>query len=126
MVKEVKERMWKVVINTCFGGFELSEEAVKWLLENAEDQSIRDYIIRDLADNSENYECVSMDLGYELSRHDKDLVRCVEALGEKASGMCSKLKIVEIDCPMYEITDYDGKETLIVASDFGSFTIIND
>ena len=31
----------KVVINTCYGGFGLSDEAVLWLEQNAKDEKVR-------------------------------------------------------------------------------------
>jgi hypothetical protein len=44
-------------------------------------------------------------------RHDPDLVRVVEELGERASGRYASLKVVEIpDGTEYEISEYDGHE----------------
>lgn len=128
-----EEKIYRVVINACYGGFELSKEAVKWLEENAEDEKLRNYIKKDLSDcavETESiekcYEYVSIDLTYYLQRHHKDLIRCVEELGEKANGPSCKLAIIELNCPMYEIIDYDGSETVLEASSFGSFIIIDD
>jgi hypothetical protein len=51
---------------------------------------------------------------FDISRDDKDLIEVVEKLGSKrSSGSCSCLQVVEIpDGVEYEITDYDGIETL--------------
>lgn len=46
-------------------------------------------------------------------RHDQRLVKAVEELGEKASGIFSKLKITEIDSDCYIIDNCDGLETVI-------------
>ena len=78
----------KVVINRCYGGFGLSEEAVKYL---------------------GGYEWGTYERGY--NRDDPDLVRCVEELGTKADGRYAQLKVVEIpDGVAFTVEDYDGME----------------
>ena len=123
--------MHKVVYNTCYGGFNLSEAAVEWLRNNARDE-VKEFICARLnkyeaEEEAEEetqekdslfsfmspIEFVGADLKYFLPRHDKDLVACVEALGNKASGFCSSLAICEIEGNMYYIEDYDGQETII-------------
>jgi len=84
----------KVVINTCYGGFSLSTEAMSRLKELG---------------NSND------DLPYEDSveyRSNNLLVRVVEELGEKANGRHASLKIIEIPEDAHEpyIMDYDGME----------------
>ena len=76
----------KIVINTCYGGFGLSDEAIKWL----EDRGVDDT--------------------YELSRHDPLLVECVETLKEKANNPYSRLAVIEIEGNLYRVEKYDGKE----------------
>ena len=93
--------MHKVVINTCFGGFLLSNVAQNWLQEHY---------------NISNFK--------ELSRHDYRLVECIEALGDKASGTFSELKIIEIEGRVYKIDEYDGNETIIEPDDI-NWIIIN-
>jgi len=83
----------KVVINTCYGGYGLSEMA------------------RDL------YNHLKIQKGEKIdweSREDSDLISIVEKIGEEANTRHSKLKIVEIpaDCK-YTILDYDGCETVV-------------
>ena len=79
--------MKKVVINSDFGGFGLSEQAEEWLKERG---------VEDPDD---------------LERDDPLLVECVGTLGEEANGRFSELKIVEIpDDVDYLIEDYDGRE----------------
>lgn len=76
----------KIVINTCYGGFELSEEAKSFLGCDTSDSYCND-------------------------RSNPKLVECVEKLGEKASETCSRLKVVEIpDGVDWEIGEYDGIE----------------
>jgi hypothetical protein len=80
--------MFKVVINTHFGGFSLSDEAVKWLGDNGGDEAT-DY--------------------YEV-RHHPLLVKCVETLGKRAWGHSAQLKVVELSQPLYRVGGYDGQE----------------
>jgi hypothetical protein len=76
--------MKKIVINTCYGGFNLSEEAVKHL----------------------NYDGPSA--VWDIPRDDPRLIATVEELGHLANGMYSELKIVEIpdDVEWQIIEDY--------------------
>jgi hypothetical protein len=87
--------MPKVVINKCYGGFSLSPAAVARM---AELQGRPQHAISSHPEN----------------RADPLLVRVVEELGEKASGECAKLKIVEIpDGIAWEIEEYDGMEHVV-------------
>ena len=80
-----------VVINKCYGGFSLSEEAMSRLGELNEGLPY---------ENSIEY------------RSNSKLVQVVEELGEKANGRSANLKIVEIPEDAHEpyIMDYDGLE----------------
>lgn len=76
----------KIVINRCFGGFGLSEEAMKLL---------------------------GIEYAWDIRRDDPKLVEVVEKLGNAANGSCSELIVVEIpDDVKYNISDYDGVETI--------------
>lgn len=90
----------KLVINSDFGGFSLSEEAVKWLLEKG----------------------MTMEQIYDLEDHEnranKLFVECVETLGSSANGFCATLKVVEIEEQPYYIQEYDGAESVVLSSDF--------
>lgn len=91
--------MYKVVINVCYGGFSLSKEASEILIDQGVD--------------------INPCYGYlpdDLPRHDKRLVEVVEKLGEKANARFSKLKVIEIESPMYRIDGYDGMESVEVPS----------
>lgn len=92
--------MKKVVINTCFGGFSLSEKAYEFLglVWN------KDY-----------------DYGIAFSEEDKRddprLIECIEQLGHEADGYCANLEVVEYDDYNYDysINDYDGLEALCLS-----------
>lgn len=125
----------KVVINRCFGGFGISEEAARWMAEKGSEharQEIEEYEARKAqcaayaaekrpAQTSEE-RLFDIDLKYrgepqwfghmsELPRDDPHLVAAVEALGEKANGEHASLRVVEIpDGTDYEIDEYDGNE----------------
>lgn len=85
----------KIVINRCYGGFSLSEEAYKFLGLEWDGYG---YLI------GTKYEG-------RVNRNNSDIVACVEALGECASGPLAELKVVEIpDDVEWCISDYDGME----------------
>jgi hypothetical protein len=81
--------MQKIVINKCFGGFSLSQEAYHHM----------------------NMDWDGHGFVYDLERNNPKLVATVEALGERANGRFADLKVVEIpDDVEYEIEEYDGVE----------------
>lgn len=79
----------KVVINGCYGGYSLSDEALAYLG----------------IPGGSRY-------AYDDDRTNPKLVECVEKLGEAAShGLGSSLYVVEVpDDVEWIITDYDGIE----------------
>lgn len=108
--------MKKIAINRCFGGFCLSSEAMIMYLKktfpngNITTESDEYGFSRYLVDGEEVYEFEVSDYN---NRENPILIKVIETLGEKANGSHSKIKIVEIpDDVKYEITDYDGKETI--------------
>ena len=85
--------MKKIVINSCYGGFSLSEAAVERFKELSGDTEATSY---HLTNNS---------------RNNPHLVQVVEELGSKADGRFANLKIVEIpDDVEWIIEEYDGIE----------------
>lgn len=130
--------MTKIVINTCFGGFGLSEAAyaklIEWgvpvrkYIEQKRDPETDLYlpepanegrVIFDHVLSPEDKMAASMtrlrgrywDTWTRSARDDAMIVRVVEELGEKANGKCAKLKVVEIpDGIEWEIDEYDGNE----------------
>ena len=104
----------KIVINKCYGGFGLSEEAIFLYGKKKGINIIKDkkksnslvshYYIDEIKDG--NYFS-----DRDIKRNDAALVEVVNELGEKANGSCSELKIVEIpDDVEWIIEEYDGKE----------------
>ena len=80
----------KIIINTCYGGFGLSEKALALFNERAGTVTI--------------YE-------HDIARNNPILVEIVEQLGEAADGGYAELKVVEIpDDVQWQIDEYDGNE----------------
>lgn len=101
---------YKVAYNTCYGGFGLSKEASEYL--------------------NKHWNCnIDPEYGYidedEIPRHHKGLIEVIEMLGDKANGEHAKLKVTEIDTPMYRIYDYDGIES-VETPDSYTWVIINE
>lgn len=128
--------MKKYVINRCYGGFTLSQDAFKWLMENKGWKCAtptKDFYI----DTTKTY----LSLGFRIYssenlpmgrlpgygvlhaleetsslsfRSDPDVIECVETLGENAEGPFSEFQIIECDHPENDlmIDEYDGLETL--------------
>ena len=123
----------KVVINSCFGGFGLSDEAWAWLIKNREwipktydeldevkyDERplkwVHDY---DLETDEKYTESRGL-MGrfyYGADREPKfrshaDIVEVVELMKERASSRFASLTIVDVpDDVEWEIKEYDGNE----------------
>jgi hypothetical protein len=80
----------KIIINTCYGGFGLSEKALA--LFNERSGTVNTY-------------------ERDIPRNNPILVEIVEQLGEAADGGHAELKVVEIpDDVKWQIEEYDGNE----------------
>ena len=80
----------KIVINSCHGGFGLSDKALEMYRAEVNDPDV-DY--------------------YDIDRDDPVLVRLVEELGDEVNTRYSELKIVEIpDGIEWTVCEYDGLE----------------
>ena len=102
----------KVVINECYGGFSLSDEAINKLIDKG--VKITDYYKATDYFYPEN-EVFGIDSEDDKAwRADSRLVEVVEELGEMASGDCSSLSVVEFYPPNLSsiISDHDGYEKL--------------
>lgn len=119
----------KLVINKCYGGFNLSWAAIKRHAE-LKGRSVQrfawelkgdDFVERPMADDEpevifETYRLSGMSDTEHFSprgiaRDDPDLVRVVEELGEAADSRLSALKVVEIpDGVEWDVEEYDGME----------------
>ena len=95
--------MYKVVYNSCFGGFNLSAFAVMRAREIAGEGSKWDDV--DPSFGNSDFQ--------EIPRHDPVLVQVVEEMGEGASGRFADLKIAEIHSSLYQIDEYDGNESVV-------------
>lgn len=116
----------KVVINKCYGGFGISDEAYDWLIQN------KNWKVTDFLEDGHGYKDRTADLvindDYKKNRFrskyylirdtdensfrtNPDLIEAVETLGKKAYGQFASLAIVEIpDNVEWEIGEYDGTE----------------
>jgi len=103
--------MTKVVINTCYGGFALSEKAMLRLRELGLPEAQHGKFIGETYHNSEETIGTFCGFLHDTERNDPLLVQVVEELGDEANGKFSKLKVVEVDDDVkWEIDDYDGNE----------------
>ena len=103
----------KVVINADFGGFGLSDEAMRMYSDLAGLNLVGKpssfghtifYIDGEIEDESAFWEG-------EIARNDENLVKVVETLGSAANGNYSRLKVVEIpDGVDWMLQEYDGSE----------------
>lgn len=141
MLNRSKMNTQKIVINRCFGGFGLSNEAYEWLLahgiplkkyvEQKQDPETGRYLPEPLNggevifDRRQSEDRLMQSLerltktrywdGWTReSRTHPLLVQVVEELGsERASGCLAKLAVVEVPAGVeWEIEDYDGLETI--------------
>lgn len=101
----------KVVINACFGGWSMSEEAGNELGIVFKPTVLSNGAVL----NSPMWRSVSLyqleEKGY--SRTHPKVVEVVERMGEKASGCFSKLTVIDIpDDVEWEVEEYDGYERI--------------
>jgi hypothetical protein len=90
----------KIVINRCFGGYGLSEEAVKKLAA-----------VGCPAITVKDKKCF-VNYHHEI-RNNPYLIAVIEELGAAADGKNARLKVIEIpDDVNWEISDFDGMETI--------------
>lgn len=107
--------MTKVVYNDCYGGFSLSDEAIRMYLDlkglkYTESKSA--WGTNFVVDGIKNF------YDRNIERADPVLVEVVEKLGERANGECAKLKIEDIDSGLlYRITSHDGNESIDIKYD---------
>ena len=129
----------KIVINSCFGGFGLSDEAQSLYakkqgfklyryeqtaykheggkneytkIKDGEAGMFSSTFKNDCGDTCENpYEVGDNWYDRDIERTDPVLIEVVDELGDKANGSCAKLEIIEIpDDADWEISEYDGNE----------------
>lgn len=127
----------KIVINTCYGGFGLSEKAMKeyfrikgWSLYIDKDNNytiywkvpVEERVKKIDWNKSTQEERIAYNKKYseqtfyegDVARNDKDLILAIETVGiEKSGDKYSELKIVEVpDDVEWTIEEYDGMERI--------------
>lgn len=104
--------MQKIVINSCYGGFGLSHDAMVLyaklkdlvLVTNKDKYGFTHYYVDEVDDNKYLSE-------YHIQRDNPELVRVIEQLGDRANGKHARLKVVEVpDGVGWTIAEYDGTE----------------
>ena len=124
----------KIVINTCYGGFGLSEKAVMryaelkgltvypersplhttyWLVPEGEREDQTNFHTWPLEERRASNARLAKQVWYEreIPRDDPALVQVVEELGAKANARFADLAVVEIpDGVAWQIGEYDGLE----------------
>ena len=108
--------MTKIVYNSCYGGFSLSDEAVELYL------TLRNMpLTKEVYSSTYSLYYVGGDYFSSslISRTDPYLVQVVEVLGERANGKFADLKIVEVpEGCLYRINKYDGNESVMTIEDY--------
>lgn len=114
----------KIVINKCYGGFNLSDEGFEWLIKN-KGWGVTNYneygncedSMKPIVKSDEVLSRLGFDYSFTQMRNDsslrinEDLIECVETLGTKANTRTSNLEIIEIpDDVDFTIEEYDGIE----------------
>jgi hypothetical protein len=107
--------MPKIVVNACYGGFGLSDEAVMRYAKLAMINLIR--VEGEIKSICHYYKDVVSDDNYfsphDLERDDPILIQVVEEMGEAANGDMSELRIANVpDDVIWYIDEYDGIETV--------------
>lgn len=103
----------KIVINSDYGGFSLSDEAIRKYAEKKGITLIEEkcgqfghtnFYIGEISDDNLFWD-------RDIPREDETLVEVVEELGDAASGLYASLKVVEIpENVNWYIQEYDGRE----------------
>ena len=98
----------RIAINGCFGGFGLSDKAIKRYAE------IKGMTLDKVKDDpfGGHYEHKGKYFSdRDISRDDPVLHQVIEELGEEVHGMCAELLIIEIpDGVDWIVEEYDGNE----------------
>ena len=98
----------KILINVCYGGFNLSNKAAEWLAARGDEHAIA--YLKGCEEHPDRQYLV--DSYKPVSRVHPPAIECVKTLGSaEASGFCAQVKIVEIpDGVKWDIEEYDGLE----------------
>lgn len=105
---------FKVVYNSCYGGFGLSNKAMDRMVELGY-TGLK--LNPEYNPNSDDEFNVKYFNEYSIPRHHPLLVYVVEELGELANGSFADLQIAVVNEP-YRIDEYDGCESVETASSY--------
>ncbi len=115
----------KVAYNNCYGGFSISQKAVRRGREISGDPKWAGPCL-----NGDEYEDGTVikesywDGGIDLERDDPILIQVIEELGDEANGSCAKLAIEKVlKGSLYKINDYDGMESIEYHDDLSGWKI---
>lgn len=102
-----------ILINKCYGGYGLSDEAVRLYLTK---KNIPIVLNKEWSGNYSKYYIVGDNdrfSDYNIERTDPVLIEVVKTLGKRANDNSAKLEIVSIPngC-QYLISEYDGMESI--------------
>lgn len=122
-----QEEMIEVLYNTCYGGYNLSNKAIKLFNEKSDTVKLyyddtSDEDCKDTSDEDckEHEKCDEKVFSITIERHNPLLISIFKKLGKKCNGSCAKLAIRTIPKKYekyYEIAEYDGKENVIINTD---------
>ena len=100
----------KVIINACYGGFSLDDEAKReYLRRTGQTWTEEDSGYRIVGPNF--YVEGKLWTERTLPRTDPALIALVEEWGDRANGMCANLKVETVpEGSLYRIDEYDGFE----------------
>jgi hypothetical protein len=110
----------KVVINRCFGGFGISDEAFEKLLTRkgiafdkveSEHKSLISGVTYYAAGHSGDDDHYLSEYDFCSNRSDPDLIAVIEEMKEEANSWAADIRIVEVpDDAKWHIHEYDGLE----------------
>lgn len=110
--------MAKIAYNSCYGGFGLSDKAIRRYAElkgialypEGDRHSIT-YWIKPPAERKKTWCKAETLYDQDIERDDWALVQVLEELGDEANGYCAQLRLEEVpDGTAYDITEFDGNE----------------
>lgn len=111
--------MPKIVVNACYGGFGLSDKAIKMYGELAGLNLLQVGLVSEYGHTSVTYYKNGIESEdnyfsyYDIGRDDPHLVKVVETLKEEANGDYAKLRIADVpDNIKWYIDEYDGIESV--------------
>ena len=104
------ERRMRVLINSQYGGFSISEAGALRLRELGMAVEVEyDEWVYDKVTHRDAY----VDLPNDVKRHDPRLLQCFDEMGQAMAGSCCTLKAIEVGkvgAMRYRVCGYDGRE----------------